>query len=195
MEKTCNAYVCNAGSAEEFIQRWLAFTLSHDYTWSVPIRGGTTSCTRAGRRCCCRPLSLVRKNGGNGWQRRYPNSTAGPQLSKAMVQQFIGALVGLPKLKTNVTGKEPLSPSWFLVLHKLKWLDHTLNLSLSCVCSRLAAPAMSENQYGSCWFSMKRLSNAFQHCTAVFFWQEAKVGASGGCSWCHCSASATCQIW
>lgn len=112
------------------------------------------------------------------WQRWYPNSTAGPQLSKAMVQQFIGALVGLPKLKTNVTGKEPLSPSWIGCFTSWNGWITPLNLSLSCVCSRLAAPAMSENQYGSCWFSMKRLSNAFQHCTAVFL-----ARSQGGCEW------------
>lgn len=129
------------------------------------------------------------------WQRWYPNSTAGPQLSKAMVQQFIGALVALPKLKTNVTGKEPLSPSWIGCFTSWNGWITPLNLSLCMLYAQglqhRQCQKTSMGRVGSVWKGFRMLSSIVQ----LFFWQEAKVGASGGCSWCHCSASATCQIW
>jgi len=46
---------------------------------------------------------------GEGWYYiMYQSRQALLLQTFAMVQQFIGALVALPKLKTNVTGKEPL---------------------------------------------------------------------------------------
>lgn len=107
------------------------------------------------------------------WQRWYPNST-GPQLSKAMVQQFIGALVGLPKLKTNVTGKEPLSPSWLTCFTSWNGWITPLNLSLSCV---FVYACSTGNVRKPVWVVLVQYEKAFQ-CFAVFL-----ARSQGGCEW------------